>query len=466
MPPTPSSKSLRSEIGETGTVMIGGIISNQDYNAEMVGTKGLRNIDQMRKSDATVRAASLVVKLPILSAHWFVEPASKDDEDVRIAQFVEKQIFEEMTVTWLDFLRETLLYLDYGRYVWEIVWKDVVFEGKSYIGLHKLSPRLPATIHAWQTQDGKDGITQWTMGRSFVSIPMEKLVIFTYEKEGDNWEGTSIFRSAYKNYYIKDALYKIDAIAHERQGLGIPYVKRQDGAGASKADQDKAAEILQNLRANEQGYLDIPDGWDVGFMDMKAGSAKDAMKSIQHHDRQIVKSVLAQFLELGATSSGSYALGADQSDIFLLALNSLCEQIKNTVQKYLVEKLVRYNFNTQKMPKLQYSKLGKKDIANLSTAIQRIVQVGALTPDAETEVYLRNIMDLPELPVDKIKALRDEAEEKKNKQEETFKEDAKSNKPKKNSKQKAAEGEHKRFLGFVQNFRDSIRDIAHYVKGS
>jgi hypothetical protein len=53
---------------------------------------------------------------------------------------------------------------------------------------------------------------------------MDKLIVFVNEMEGMNWWGTSLLRPAYKHWFIKNTLYKIDAIAHERQGLGIPYV--------------------------------------------------------------------------------------------------------------------------------------------------------------------------------------------------------------------------------------------------
>jgi len=41
---------------------------------------------------------------------------------------------------------------------------------------------------------------------------------------------------------------------------------------------------------------------------------------INHHDRQISKAFLAQFLELGAQKSGSYALSQDQTRLFTLGL--------------------------------------------------------------------------------------------------------------------------------------------------
>lgn len=49
-----------------------------------------------------------------------------------------------------------------------------------------------------------------------VSIPREKLVIFSFRKEGDNYEGRSVLRSCYKSWYLKDSLYKFEAVKFEK----------------------------------------------------------------------------------------------------------------------------------------------------------------------------------------------------------------------------------------------------------
>ena len=58
-----------------------------------------------------------------------------------------------------------------------------------------------------------------------VDIPAWKFVVFTFRQEGDNYEGVSVLRSSYKHWYIKDQLYRFDAVKHERQAVWIP-VKR------------------------------------------------------------------------------------------------------------------------------------------------------------------------------------------------------------------------------------------------
>jgi len=89
-----------------------------------------------------------------------------------------------------------------------------------------------------------------------VSIPAEKLLIFSYRREGDNYAGISVLRSAYKHWYIKDKLYKFDAVRHERQSVGIPVITLPDGA--SDTDRTEALTIVTNIRSTEQTGIVLP----------------------------------------------------------------------------------------------------------------------------------------------------------------------------------------------------------------
>jgi len=69
--------------------------------------------------------------------------------------------------------------------------------------------------------------------------------------------------------------------------------------GASEADRTEAENIMQNLRSTEQTYVILPgDDWAFEFADLKAGTQSKMEESIDHHNRQISKNILAQFLDL------------------------------------------------------------------------------------------------------------------------------------------------------------------------
>lgn len=395
---TPSNvPALNQEFGDTGTSMYNGMITGEEYNYDLSGISKYKIYDKMRKGDATVAASLKVLKLPLRSANWYVKPAGEDEIQKTQAEFVEYNLKEAMSGTWDDFLRETLLMLDYGVFVFEKVFANIEFKGKKYIGWKKFASRHPRTIQAWKMKDGKtDGITQITQNNGTVEIPIEKLLIFTNEKEGDNWEGISILRSAYKSWYFKDTFEQIDAMAFERQGLGVPYCKLPNGYKDS--DRADAIEIVKNMRANEKAYVVYPEGYEVGFMDMGAGKVRDPKSSIEYHNRQIVLNVLAQFLMLGASGTGgSYALSEDQSDFFYDSLQSVAKNIKDIVNKYAIQQLIDFNWpGTKEYPTLEVDEIGSVDKVAFANAINSLVGANVVTPDKDLEEYVRKELDLPE----------------------------------------------------------------------
>lgn len=385
------------EIGDSGTRILSGII-REEYNSKLIERSGIDVFDEMRKSDGTVRAAILACTLPIRAANWYIDPASDAQADKDVADFVTAALFEYQSLTWDDILRHALLSLPLGVMVFEKVFTTTVVNGATRIIWDKLAPRMPRSIYKWAIGDGSQpGITQIRSDGHTVEIPMEKLLVVANEMEGMNWWGTSILRSAYKHWYIKNSLYKIDAIAAERQGLGIPYVKLPENY--TESDRSKAETILKNVRANSQAFIIEPQDYEIGFKDMKASTTRDFSPSIAHHNREILLAVLAQFLELGggmAGSSGSRAVSQDHSQLFVQSLDSYAKNIASSINKGAIRELVDLNFNVTDYPELCFSGISETDVTGISSAYQTLVSAGGLTPGMVDEPFFRELLTLPE----------------------------------------------------------------------
>lgn len=409
-PSLPLKRSFpRAELGDSGTRLIHGIIT-EEYNPQLQGIQGIRVYDEMRKSDGTVRAAMLVTTLPIRRAQWFVNPATDSDEDKKIANFIEHALFDWLEdMTWDDVIRQALLATAFGVMLFEKVYTTKDHEGTKWVTLKKLAPRLPKSILMWELTDRTFGIQQIRQDGVIAQIPGSKLLIFVNEREGDNWWGTSMLRAAYKHWYHKDNYYKIDGVAFERQGLGVPMIEMPQGY--TESDERKAIQAAQNLRASESAFLILPNGYKASFMDMGSKSVRDPENAINHHNKEILQSVLAQFLELGATKSGSgsRALSQDHSDLFLKALESVANMITSVINKDLIPEMVDMNFNDVKVyPVLDYSGITKVDVAALGTAYSQLVTAGAITPTDDDQQYLRAAMGLPPRTQDDIDSADDE----------------------------------------------------------
>ena len=384
------------ERGATGTVFFSGYLSEEEYNSDLQGSKGRTVYEKMRKSDGQVKASLRACKLPLRAAEWTIEPASEDKQDMEIAEFIEDNLFNGMTNTFDSFLSHALIMLDFGWMAFEPCYELV----DGMVRWRKIAPRLPKTLSKWLLDEtgGLAGIEQQVWKNDtyqYITIPAEKLIVFTNDKEGSNFEGESILRTAYKHWYYKDNLYRIDAISAERHALGVPvFTHPADADAATKSTIDS---LGQRLYAHEQGYLRLADGYSFKIEGL-SGTIKDILPSIKEHDRQIGVSILADFLALSGSERGSYSLAKDQSSFFLMALNSVATNICETFNRYEIQRLVSYNWpNVKVYPKLKCGNLFTRDMNAYATAVSQLVTAGALTNNLETENSLRALLKLPEL---------------------------------------------------------------------
>jgi phage gp29-like protein len=177
--------------------------------------------------------------------------------------------------------------------------------------------------------------------------------------------------------------------------MGIPQISTPNSA--TPQDKARAREVAQNMRANEKAYHELPMGFKIEFLDTHANTLKDCKEMIDHHDREISKAFLAQFIELGAQQSGSYALSANQSKLFLLGLEYIAKIIQEEVNKAIKE-LCDLNFPNLKeedYPTLEYGAIGEVDYTTLSDALSKLSTAGIITPTLEMEKYILNTTKIP-----------------------------------------------------------------------
>ena len=55
-------------------------------------------------------------------------------------------------------------------------------------------------------------------------LPTDKACIFTHDQEGANFWGIPLTRAMYPHWFVKKHLERIDAIACERNSLGVPMI--------------------------------------------------------------------------------------------------------------------------------------------------------------------------------------------------------------------------------------------------
>lgn len=282
--------------------------------------------------------------------------------------------------------------LDYGYYLFEKVF---YIDGQTgQVRWKKFAARHPMDVYEWNWDNETGELVSVTFNTpsemAAYTIPASKLLIFTFDEEAGDPRGMSILRSAYKHWYFKEQLYKIDAIQKERHGIGVPVIVLPPNFTA--ADKSLAEELGRNLRANEKAHVVLPPMWQIMMLKLE-GHMVNALESADHHDKMLFRNILADF-----------AAGDTQdSDMFLKSVAHVAEMIREVFNKQAIPELLRYNFGVDgsstvesSYPELRVRRIGDStDWRTLSFATRNLVGSGVLRPDEDLEEWFRAEMDLP-----------------------------------------------------------------------
>jgi len=414
MPKNKRTKNATRELGyqvDMGVTSWGGFIMDEhEANPALMWPLSIDVYDRMHREDSQVGSVLRAVMLPIRSARWVLDPTGCDTEIVdHVADDfgipVKGRSDEEQDRTgkdrfsWDDHLRLALLMLVYGHSIFEQVYSIDEFTELAH--LRKLAWRPPRTIEEFEVarDGGLVSIKQYDVKKP---IPVSHLVAYVNERQGGNWVGQSLLRTAYKNGLLKDRMLRAQALAVERNGLGVPkYVSPPVPDGVKAADRkawvkeqiEHGLEIAKGFRAGETAGVSLPHGAEFSLVAV-TGKLPETDKPIRYHDEQIARAVLAHFLNLG-TETGSWALGSTFADFFTNSLNAVARQIADVTNRHVIEDLVERNWGQGvRAPRLVCEPIGAQHAAT-AESIRALVECGVITPDDALEDHTRDLHGLP-----------------------------------------------------------------------
>jgi hypothetical protein len=381
-----------------------GYIVPDEYKAELIGQHGMQVWDQMWRSDPDVfRNWSMLVSLFVAST-WDIQPYGGDEADEKAqkhAEFVKWALFEQMAPKFPNHLMQAMRTLRHGFVPFEQVWRPDTYQGKQVLTLDRLALRLPRSIDKWEADgDRLLRIVQNTIHESEVTLEAKDILYYRWGAEGDNWEGTSPFRHAYKPWKLKETLEIVEAIGLERYHVGIPVGYPADGAATEQLDQLEQA--LANIRSNESSYIRMPgpktEGWEIEILTPHGGAGGADMRgAIEAHRDGISAAFLQEFMRQGQKNVGTNATAQTQQDPFMAWAEAMCGVIvEDPVNEQLIPRLVSLNFDdADGFPCLHASVIDPIALEQLAAAAASMVSSGLIYVDDPLEDYLRDRFDFP-----------------------------------------------------------------------
>ncbi len=405
--------------------------SDDEPLRELQGRAGYKLLREMKLNDPVIGASFLAIENSLKQATVRIKPFSEKSADKECADFVDRSV-RDMSFSWSDTLDFILEFLQLGCSPLETVYKRC-------LGMHPPAyTKDPATS---QYADGRIAWRKWAPrslttlveGNEFIyddhgsiqginqlnpntgetnTIDINSLLLFrTTPLPLNGGFGQPVHRSAYTSYYYSRNFQEIEGIMVERDGAGIPvfYLGNDCSLSGANSDFELAKDAGVNLRQDEQACLVIPhakmgggaaegQGMLVELLSSSGQRAHDVSTIIRRYDERKALSMLTQFLLLGLSSAGSYALARVQGDVFMVAASAWLQKISEVVNRYAIPRLLSYNVfpKITGMPQMVFSDVGIPDLAGIANFINATLQREVIHADPELERALRQMAHLPE----------------------------------------------------------------------
>jgi hypothetical protein len=298
-------------------------------------------------------------------------------------------------VSWNDHLAAALRMLPFGFSAFEM--QAELVDGRARLsGLWERPQWTVSHIHV----DGKtgllQGITQDALsGKDSPQIPADRLVWYVNEREGSNWAGTSLLRSCYASWLIKEEMRRTHAISNRRWGAGVPVMEALPGTNPTSGQMAEAMQLAAAARAGDSAGAATPPGFTLRIQGL-SGAVPDTLSFIRWLDQQMSRSALMGMIDLGETPNGSRALGETFVDAFLLALETTAEAVADAATRHICARVVGWNWGADEpVPRVTVAGVGSRREVT-AQSLQLLLSSGALAADPALEQWVRREYRLPE----------------------------------------------------------------------
>lgn len=394
----------------------------EEFLPELQGIKGVQVYTEMGDNDATIGSLLFAIEMLMRKCEFHIEPASDSAKDKEAADFVES-CMNDMERTWADTLSEIMSFLQYGWSYHEIVYKRRVGKSSSpvnnskykdgLIGWRKLPIRSQDTLFGWNYKDGTDDLVGMTQqpppdfGQIF--IPLKQAIHFRTRSRKDNPEGRSILRTCYRSWYFKKRFEEIEGYGVERDLVGYPVIYAPPDLDIWGEDEEAqrayamALAFVSAMRRDTNEGAVFPggeNGWRVELLSSGGKRQINTSEIIDRYKKEMLATLLADFIMLGQQSVGSFALADSKTKIFALAIGAyldvICEAFNNQAIPRLIDLNGEHFKGISDYPKMVHGDIEERDLEQVGTFLEKMTGCGLLSPDEELEAEIRRIAGLPE----------------------------------------------------------------------
>lgn len=370
------------------------------YNPDdLIGRKGYKIYKRMML-DEQVKAVVRFKRDTISGRDWFVKFDAEDkeqlgDEEANSREKILTKLLEAKTGTFRDGLNDSLTAMQTGFSLLEKSYKQVEVDGRVYWGLKSLNRKPFDTFIFKRDEYGQLVELQQVVNGKTQTLNYDDFIHFVVNPDIDPFYGQSELREAYRSYFSKDVIIRLQNIFLERHATGKWSIQPQTtDIKKGSTDYNQIVNLLNNIQA-KTGVL-LPKDWKLE--ELTKGSHNPAFgEAIAQNDKSIAKAILVPNL-LGLSeqgSVGSYSQSQTQFEVFMLTITNDSERLLDIYNQSLIRPLIDINFGDGIYPKLCFEAVHTEQETALLDKFIELTSKGVIKPTEDDETFLRNKFGLP-----------------------------------------------------------------------
>jgi hypothetical protein len=417
------------ELGSTGLKRAAGYI-DEEFLPQLRGRKSVQVYREMGDNDAIASAMIFSVVQLLRGVAWPVVPGGKSQADAKAAKLVET-CMTDMSTSWDDVIQEILTCVQYGWSWHEIVYKrrmgpwqkDPRHKSKyddGLVGWRKMPIRSQETLLRWVFDESGDTRALVQLAPPDYKtrvIPIERSLLFRMGHHKGNPEGRSMLRGSYRSWYYKKRLEEFESIGVERDLAGLPkvgvpaeYLRAKPGTDQYKMV-ESMKKMVRGVRRNEQEGMVFPLAYDpetkqplFTFDLVSSGGQRqhDTNQLIERYEQRQLMTILADWIMVGHTGTGTYNMHVDKTGVYKTALQAIADSIAEVFNRHAIPRLFAANgWKPETLPHIEPANVDAPDLGQLAQFLSATAGLGfTWGPDADMERYLRDAAGLPTLGQD------------------------------------------------------------------
>jgi hypothetical protein len=419
-------------IGYSGFKMFDGVVETEMV-LDLKYPKSNETYDKMMLHPAINASVALHKSMVGKATYRFLPPKDATDDEQNKTELVE-QMFGDMETTLENVISEAMTMVDYGFAPLEKIYRKRAKDtGSIYddglIGIRKISLRHQKSISKFVFDEAGEnikGIKQdisllsdpynrySSIGKTSAVIPRNKFLLFTAGNTKANPFGTSPLRNAYLPWKYLQAIEELEAsgVSKDLQGLPMLSIPAQymseDASPSQKQFYQYAQNLVRNVQMNSQSGIVMPMIYDpetrqplfkLELLSTEGKKNYDLNKVKEYYRMMIFIALSSDVLLQGATSVGSFALGALKNSLTGQAVENYVKHIVEVINNDLIRQIYELNnWDVSRRCKLDYEGFEDYDLDTFSKMIQRAAATGMLPKTLDVINAVLRSIGVDELP--------------------------------------------------------------------